>query len=567
MLSPGPFLVLGLVSSVTSASSFTSSYYNISASTSPAYPDCRGTTSYIADGYCDAGNNDVVRIITLIAEGAWSLEHIVCDTLMGLCVSRRIGDYSKWNRRPSACVCQACGYDGGDCCACSCASTSSFACGSNGFNCLEPEVGNTIFNCEVVSIEPPEVSACIPGMPRRWVVETAADAILLAEGVLCSGGIFEVEWRGYVSVGKTIYAINGTVLDVTGVSDAVADGGGTTQLFSIFNGSLNVRDLLLNDGAGVHGGAIIAAERSAVTLAGVAFTYNVATYFGGAVYVDNSFLELESNSIFTGNSATHGGAMYISNNSSLLQRVGGGETCLFLDNSAINGGALYVHGGSSVGNNMSLFTSSSSSKYSGGIEYSTENAFSSVNGSTGALFTYYSYSTADITPLDMTFAKTTFVNNTAQSSGGAVYMDEASRVSYAGETTFERNSGEYGGALFVCYETVVDLDGTVLFTQNRAGSDGGAIASAVADSSSLYSHIFVYGTTSFMNNTCGGSGGAMALFGRLGVYWGYSTEFWGNSADLLGGAIYISNVDYGLGFYGVRFTENKAQVITRLRLS
>ena len=33
---------------------------------------------------------------------------------------------------------EACGWDGGDCCACTCSDTNAFACGAFGYDCKDP---------------------------------------------------------------------------------------------------------------------------------------------------------------------------------------------------------------------------------------------------------------------------------------------------------------------------------------------------------------------------------------------------------------------------------------------
>lgn len=116
-------------------------------------------------------------------------------------------------------------------------------------------MGEPIPDCEVVTVEPPEVSPWVTGTSRYWVVKNTADADVLADSILCSGGTFQVQCKWYVSVNRTLYSIEGTVLDVVGSSAAVADGGDTTQLFFALNGSLRVSDLKMSNGAGIHGGA------------------------------------------------------------------------------------------------------------------------------------------------------------------------------------------------------------------------------------------------------------------------------------------------------------------------
>lgn len=446
---------------------------------------------------------------------------------------------------------------------CSCVSTQYITCGFGGFDCLDNAVGDLIFNCDVLSVEPPEVSPCVPGARSQWVVETTADADLLAESMLCSGGMFEVKWKGDVSVKKTLYAIDGTVLDVAGASNAVADGGGTTQIFSMFGGVLRVSNLQMNNGAGVQGGAIYAARQSEVALTGVSFGSNTANYSGGAIHVENATLELIGGSTFTGNSAIRGGAVSVGS-SSFMQHAGNGEQNQFIDNSATYGGALYVYGISElVCDTPTHSTSTVDSSYSEAPK-STSSSSSGGSGSGRKLDTDASYYTADSSStFDAAFAKTTFTNNTAEKSGGAVHVNDESQICWVGETTFEGNSAdESGGALFFAGDSSVTSQGMTAFTKNRARVDGGAIASTADDLYTQNSGLFFNGSLSFMNNTCGGNGGAMAMYGDLGLEFRESSpQFLGNSAGAFGGAVFISGAAYGHCFDDVHFTENQAQVL------
>lgn len=436
---------------------------------------------------------------------------------------------------------QECAYDGGDCCFCSCTNTTSSTCGNNGFDCRDPQVGEFTPGCEGVPAEPQTVSPCATDMPQHWVVQNTADADSLADSTLCSGGMFTVEWNGYVPVNKTLHAIDGTVLHVVGSSDAVADGGSITQLFSAVNGSLRVSDLQMNNGDGIHGGAISATQRSQVTLSSVNFSSNTASEFGGAIHLDFSSLELANSSRFTNNSAAYGGAIYMANSSILMQHMEDGEIYRFIDNTATDGGGLYVSDASRV------------EKYTPKYSTSTSSSSGSVGGSGISHGAPHFDATVDATP-----ARTCFINNTVQSSGGAAYIDDGSGYFWAGQTTFERNGAEYGGALFIGDNSTVRSQGVTLFAQNWARNDGGAVASTVDDSSP---RAYFDGAVSFLNNTCGGSGGALALFGNMDFELGENTsDFSGNSAALFGGAIYLSAATVGHQLVHARFTENQAQV-------
>lgn len=197
-------------------------------------------------------------------------------------------------------------------------------------------------------------------MPSSWTIETPANADLRADRMLCPGGIFEVEWKGLVSIKRPLYGIDGTVLDKAGSSDAIADGGGNTQLYCASNGSLRVSELKIKNNAGIHGGAIPATRGSEMTLTSVNFGSNTADGFGGAVHLDNSSLELAGSSAFTGNSAVNGGVICMVNNSTFVQRAGSREMYRFINNTSTNGGAFYVSIGSIVaGCNRVNFTSTS----------------------------------------------------------------------------------------------------------------------------------------------------------------------------------------------------------------
>ncbi|CAM9804390.1 unnamed protein product, partial [Ascophyllum nodosum] len=194
-----------------------------------------------------------------------------------------------------------CQWDGGDCCSCTC-TNDTYDCGTDGFACLDPDVldGN-MSTCEKTAAPP-----CLRGVQRIWVVENATQVQALAEAVHCSGGTFDVEWRGSITVDTEIVIVDGTVLNITGGegSKAVLDGGGRTRFFRVANASLELNDIVLRNGNATFGGAI-AAMSSTLTLNRINFTDNTAPdKNGGAMFVYG-----ESN-------ITFGGTITFSNNSS-----------------------------------------------------------------------------------------------------------------------------------------------------------------------------------------------------------------------------------------------------------
>lgn len=408
-----------------------------------------------------------------------------------------------------------CGWDAGDCCECSCVDGGEHECGVAGFKCVDPDAGDATSNCGDMSAS--DVSPCAPDVSRTWVVEDTANVTALAEAMLCSGGRFEVEWRGHVFFDRTIHVLFGTELDVVGVGAAsatvgIADSAGINRLFYLANGRLSVRNLQISNCAGTNGGAILAVNRSAIALQErVEFYNNTAETSGGAVYLDsNSSISWTGNTTFVDNRAFYGGALRVGHNSSV---VGAGHT-LYSGNSAMLGGALDIAG--------------SMATWSG---------------------------------------DTVFVKNTAHFGGGAVHVGDS--VVVFRDTIFRSNNATHGGALFVKFSSLVSWEGETWFSDNRASLDGGAISSAflsnAADEKGS-SLLFVGDSTTFANNTCRaggehagrGKGGAIALLGSMSVGSGVQRAlFVGNSANS-GGAIYMTDQHLGVEFMGVNFTANTA---------
>ncbi|CAN0245448.1 unnamed protein product, partial [Ascophyllum nodosum] len=151
-------------------------------------------------------------------------------------------------------------------------------------------------------------------------------------------------------------------------------GDGKSRLFAVANASLHLCNITLSNGNATYGGAI-AASHSRLTFQGVAFTGNVASSSGGAIFLSRgtyaSFGGETANTTFIGNSAISGG-----------------------------GGALYVEGESYVtwtGN--SIFSDNSCLRDGGGV-----------------FLTEHSYS--------VWAENTTFNNNAAGGYGGALYIKD-----------------------------------------------------------------------------------------------------------------------------------------------
>lgn len=152
-------------------------------------------------------------------------------------------------------------------------------CSLSDFDCFNPSAADEFFECEA---PPPTALPCSAEVQQTWLVEDSAHAQALAAAVNCSGGSFEVEWRGRVVMDEPIYVVDGTVLTITGEgTGAVIDGNATTRLFTVVNAVLYLSGLNISNGASVTGGAI-AATSSSLTFNRTNFVGNEATSQGAA---------------------------------------------------------------------------------------------------------------------------------------------------------------------------------------------------------------------------------------------------------------------------------------------
>lgn len=353
--------------------------------------------------------------------------------------------------------------------------------------------------------------ACTTDAPKTWLVSDTASATSLAEAVKCSHGTFNVIWRGRVLVNDTICIPDGTTLYVSGEgSGAEVDGGGKTRLFMAVGANLHIDGLILSNGNASYGGAI-AATRSGVFLNQTTCSGNIASSYGGAIYIGMSSMACwDGQTIFSLNSVIDtdgmGGAIHVGNHS---KASWDGETS-FVNNTAQYGGAVSVE-------------------------------WDSIASWHGRAF---------------------FINNTAQ-YGGALYPHDGSTISWNEATSFTANHAiSSGGAIYHTTSSNITVGGDTYFLENAAGIDGGAAYVHVSNDDAYSSYFTVENNliVLFQGNKCGASGGAFAFIGGVITSFPLGTTFWGNTAGVAGGAIYMSGVTFGVLFEGMKFISNSALI-------
>ena len=384
--------------------------------------------------------------------------------------------------------------------------------------------------------------ACPAEVQHNWTVGNTTRARDLAAALSCSGGTFEVQWKGSIVVDTEIVVTNGTFLHITGSAGCV-DGGGRTGLFKVVNASLELHDLEVRNGSAAFGGAIKATS-STLTLSKTRFTGNNATDGnGGAMFIDGgSNVSFVGETMFLNNSSNnYGGALYVVNSSVSWTGVSN-----FSENSALSsGGALYVVNGSTVSwTGNTIFEGNSAHSVSGGGLF--------IEGDSDASWC----------------ADANFVNNSAGYEGGAIFVNLGSNVSWSGGANFSDNTAESGGggAMLIAHSSTVVFSGDTAFVKNRCSAEGGAVSSrALGSRSSITSgnpksFLVVNGSIRFANNTCGSNGGGLAMLGGLSLALENNTvTFIGNVAENAGGGVFILSTKVSPVFTTVNFLSNSAE--------
>lgn len=424
---------------------------------------------------------------------------------------------------------QACTFDGGDCCPSTCVS-GEYICGSNDFDCLDPNALIDTSNCGDIPHPPP---LCSLDISRNWVIESTEQVLALAEAINCSGGYFNVEWRGTVAVEKTISVSYGTVLNVTGAgSSAVIDGRGMTNLFVVANASLHLNQVNVTNGTANHGGAITALAESHLSFDGSSFVGNVATYSGGALYVSNcSVLRVEGNSNFNNNHANFdGGAVSFGHSCSISWS---GVTTFHANTALGAGGAV------SIGS-YTRCTWSEQTRFQGNVANYSGGA---VAAFTGSIVTWA--------------GETSFTGNIADWAGGALFLRDVDSVSWSGETIFSNNTAvrDTAGAVLIWVGGSVSWSGKTTFYGNIGHGWGGGAISVYP-----YTDLSWTGQTAFIGNAAYGTegGGALLISQSTGVSWSGETLFQSNIASNQGGAIFIRFGSPVLWNGTTEFSENSA---------
>ena len=333
-----------------------------------------------------------------------------------------------------------------------------------------------------------------------------------------SGGALDVESSSVYWSGKTTFWNN-----------TVSSDGGALVLILGSTVSWEGETIFSENTAGSNGGALAVSNGSDVSWsAGTTFSFNTAfaTFGvgdgggGGACYVELSSVYWSGETTFSDNySNSSGGALYIASSdvSSYDSRTS------FSHNSAlVDGGAVFV--GLSLDAAGEVVSEPSTVDGFGGTFLN--NVCSASGGALALVGEVYFSAWA-----------TVFEGNTAEASGGAVFVSDVGPGPVFVQANFTGNVSPQGGAVYsvssgtqqVETEQLATTYDECVFTGNRASRTGGAVES-------------VAGYDDFVNSTfeggTAGAGGALRLGGTTSVV---ECDFVDNASDEDGGAA-ISNV-------------------------
>lgn len=328
-------------------------------------------------------------------------------------------------------------------------------------------------------------------------------------------------------------------IEETSFTGNIANGKGGAIYNSFYNsvetpGYVDIDDSVFTGNSASTGGAIYNDTNGKIRIEEGSFNTNTAATAGGAIY-NNGTLIVAEGTVFSGNKVNtdnyDGGAIY--NNGTLTIEKG----VSFTGNESDWGGALFLQGTSTISDATFTANKVEGEDVSGGALYLGKNA------------------------TQLTLSNSTFTGNTAtatdtataeDAAGGAASLMTLANVS---NVTFTDNqvlgnandNRGGGGALFLGAEGKVTIAGST-FNTNHSSSVGGAIATRDENAPAVNAAAKLDITDStFTGNTADGDGGAVwnnfynSNTADGSAYIAGST-FTGNTANGLGGAIYNASV-------------------------
>ena len=250
---------------------------------------------------------------------------------------------------------------------------------------------------------------------------------------------------------------NNLILENTSFIDNMGEYGG-----AIYNyGKLTINNSTFINNSAQYGGAIY--NRINLTINNSIFNQNTGKQYGGTIYNQN-ILNIDNSKFIENTVNGYGGVIYnyrnatvlnsnFTNNSAIGFGYGGAihnYGNLILINSKFNKNNAYYGGAIDTDNNLIMqsceFTENTAIQSAGAIDNNgnlelTDTLFSSNSAG------YHAHGGAIFNRGNLTINQNQFKNNTANSNGGAIYVDWGKLDT--NNTNFTSNTAEYGGAIYI----------------------------------------------------------------------------------------------------------------------
>ena len=327
---------------------------------------------------------------------------------------------------------------------------------------------------------------------------------------------------------------NSIAMNLDGMCFDSEAGFGGGALYARYGSTIDIQDSKFSGNKAENdGGVMYAISNGTITVKDSTFDSNSARYGGGVVYsYYYSSITIHS-SQFSNNEAGNAGGVFHVFYSSTLSLV---NTTFDRNKAGYIGGVLHTFYLSTVTIDRSLFNNNKAGYFGGvlyanylcnTVVYSSSFNNNSVNADGGVIFAYDNNT--------IIVHSSYFDNNTADGNGGAVYASHLSCIMFRNECVLLHNSAQRsGGAVFIHdHASFTDLGSH--YTENTAEINGGSIC--------IFSEsdIKLKGST-FTENSARELGGALHMKGIVCRAIIEGNTFNGNMA-MSGGAIAMSTAD------------------------
>ena len=243
--------------------------------------------------------------------------------------------------------------------------------------------------------------------------------------------------------------------------------------------TFDVTNSFINNSAAKWGGAIYASDNTTIHFNGSNNFINNSAKRGGAIFTSHlTVLSIDGTSNFINNSGFVGGAIHTSDNTTIsLNGINN-----FVNNSVGAGGAICAFRNTIVSfSGTNNFINNSAVGGDGGAIYTSDNVLLSFSGTNNFINNSAIFGGAIFTSGNtlLSFNGTTnFINNSAD-YGGAIFADSNSSLIFNRTINFSNNQGgklSTGGGVYMGFKSTFSiLSGTTVYWENNHATLGGAI--------------------------------------------------------------------------------------------